>query len=169
MKSKSPPCVPGFCNRTMAVRIFFILLLALVLNGCATTDYPGTKRIWVDRAVSPATSPRSLVMTGSLDWYSEEQSERYDVVLPKSTYHVVAQDQDYLYYQTQDNLTLLHTTDSGQNSRLFNGGIYISRNPDSKYPYGAYIDYKNGDKLLIFSFDSRFMGEEGSIWHYSGN
>jgi hypothetical protein len=153
----------------MPVRILFILLLALVLNGCATADYPGTKRLWVERAVSPAASPRTLVMVGSLDWYSEEKGERYDVVLPKSTYRVVAQDQDYFYYETQDNLTLLHTTDLGQNSRLFNGGIYLSRNAGSPYQYGAYVDYKNGHKLLIFSFDSRFMGQEGSNWHYSGN
>jgi hypothetical protein len=158
--------VLDFCNRAMSVRIFFILLLALVLNGCATPDYPGTQRIWVERTVSPLTSQRSLVMVGSLDWYSEEKIERYDVVLPKGEYHAVAQDQDYLYYEAQDNLSLLHTLDSDQNSRLFNGGIFISRNPGSKYPYGAYIDYRNGHKLLVFSFDSRFMGEEGSVWHY---
>jgi hypothetical protein len=151
----------------MSVRILFILLLALILNGCATPDYPGTQRIWVDCAVSPLTSPRSLVMVGSLDWFSQERIERYDVVLPKGAYRLVAQDRDYLYYESQDNLSLLHTTDSDQNSRLFNGGIYISRNPSSKYPYGAYIDYKKGHKLLVFSFDSRFMGQEGSGWHYS--
>jgi hypothetical protein len=153
----------------MAVRILFMLLLALVLNGCATPDYPGTKRIWVEREVSPVTSPHTLVMVGPLDWYSQEKTERYDVVLPKGAYHVVAQDRDYLYYETQDNLSLLHTTDADQNSRLFNGGIYISRNPGSQYQYGAYVDYKNGHKLLIFSFDSRFMGQEGSVWHYGNN
>jgi hypothetical protein len=152
----------------MSARIFFILLLALVLNGCATPDYPGTKRIWVERTVSPVTSQCSLVMVGSLDWYSEERAERYDVVLPKGNYRVAAQDQDYLYYEAQDNLSLLHTTDLGQDSRLFNGGVYVSRNPASKYPYGAYIDFKNGQKLLVFSFDSRFMGQEGTQWHYSG-
>lgn len=150
-------------------RILFILLLALVLNGCATPDYPGTQRIWIERAVSPFTSHRSLVMVGSLDWYSEEKIERYDVVLPKGDYHVVAQDKDYLYYEAQDNLSLLHTVDSDQNSRLFNGGIYMARDPGSKYPYGAYIDYKNGHKLLVFSFDSRFMGQEGSVWRYRDN
>jgi hypothetical protein len=151
----------------MSARIFPILLLALVLNGCATPDYPGTKRIWVDRVASPATSHRSLVMVGALDWFSEEKADRYDVVLPKGAYHVVAQDKDYLYYEAQDNLTLLHTTDSDQDSRLFNGGIYLSQSPDSQYQYGAYIDYKNGHKLLIFSFDSRFMGQEGAGWHYT--
>jgi hypothetical protein len=153
----------------MTGRFFFILLLALVLNGCATPDYPGTKRIWVERVVSPFTSHRSLVMVGALDWYSVEKADRYDVVLPKGTYRVVAQDKDYLYYETPDNLTLLHTTESDQNSRLFNGGIYLSRNPDSLYQYGAYIDYKNGHKLLVFSFDSRFMGQEGADWHYADN
>ena|ERR1700733_3210953 len=157
----------GSCNRMMFVRIFFILLLALVLDGCATPDYPGTQRIWEERVVSPSTSHRSLVMVGSLDWFSEEKGERYDVVLPKGDYHLVAQDKDYVYYGAQDNLTLLHTIDSDQKSRLFNGGIYVSQNPDSKYQYGAYIDFKNGHKLLIFCFDSRFMGQEGSQWHYT--
>ena len=157
----------GFCNQTMSVRLLSILLLALILDGCATADYPGTQRIWVERPVSPFTSPRSLVMTGSLDWYSAEKDARYDVVLPKGEYRAAAQDKDYLYYEAQDNLSLLHTTDADQDSKLFNGGIYISRNPDSRYQYGAYIDYKNGHKLLVFSFDSRFMGQEGNQWHYS--
>jgi hypothetical protein len=151
----------------MPIRLLFIWLLALLLNGCATPDYPGTQRIWVERPVSPLTSHRSLIMVGSLDWYSAEKDARYDVVLPKGEYRPTAQDKDYLYYEAQDNLTLLHTTDSDQDSKLFNGGIYISQNPDSRYQYGAYIDYKNGHKLLVFAFDSRFMGQEGNQWHYS--
>jgi hypothetical protein len=151
----------------MPVRFLFVLLLALVLNGCATPDFPGTKRIWVERTVSPLTSQRTLVMVGSLDWYSAEKVERYDVVLPKGSYRLVAQDQDYSYFEAQDNLSLLHTTDEGQNSRLFNGGVFISRNAGSQYQYGAFIDFKKGHKLLVFSFDSRFMGQEGNQWHYS--
>ena len=150
----------------MPIRLLLLLLLALLLNGCATPDYPGTQRIWVERPVSPFTSHRSLVMVGSMDWYSAEKEMRYDVVLPKGEYRATARDKDYLYYEAQDNLTLLHTTDSDQDSKLFNGGIFISQSPDSLYQYGAYIDYKNGHKLLVFSFDSRFMGQEGNQWHY---
>jgi hypothetical protein len=151
----------------MTARFLLMLLFALILDGCAEPNFPGTARIWEERTVSTLTSTNSLVMTSPLDWYASDQTGRYDVILPKGNYHLDAQDKDYSYYETSDNLSLVHTTDGDQNSRLFNGGIYISRNPDAPHPSGAFIDYKNGHKLLVFCFDSRFMGQEGAGWHYS--
>jgi hypothetical protein len=151
----------------MPFRISIVLLLALILSGCADMILPGTNRIREERIVLPATAHRSLVMSEPLDWFASENGERYDVWLPQGTFHVEAQDNDYWYYKAPGKVSLGETPPfSNRDFRMFDGGIFMSRNPGSKYSSGAYIDYENGHKLLVFFFDSRFTGREGSKWYY---
>jgi hypothetical protein len=150
----------------MVIR-FFIVLLVLIVTGCANMALPGTDRIWEERTVSPTTSPRSLAMSEPLDWFSSENGERYDIWLPSGAYHVEAEDSDYWFFKAPENVSLGKTKFfSDQESRTYAGGIFISRSTSSKYSSGAYIDYKDGKKLLLFYFDSRFTGQEGRRWHF---
>jgi len=77
-------------------------------------------------------------------------------------------DGDYWYFRAPDRVSLGKTKRfSKQDSRTFNGGIFISKTTSPKaYSSGAYIDYEGGRKLLLFVFDFRFNGQEGKRWHY---
>ena len=151
----------------MTTRIPFIFLLALVLTGCAEMILPQSNRIWEEHTASSATSHRSLVMSTSLDWFASESGDRYDIWLPPGAYHVEAEDSDYLYYKAPGRVSLGKTKFfSAQDSRTYDGGIFMSKSASSKYPSGAYIDYESGKRLLLFFFDWRFTGQEGKQWHY---
>ncbi len=128
---------------------------------------PQSNRIWEERAASTAIAHRSLVMSEPLDWFASENGDRHDIWLPQGTYHVEAEDHDYLYYKAPERVSLGQTKFfSAQDSRTYGGGIFISKSSGSKYSSGAYIDYEGGKKLLLFYFDSRFTGQEGKRWHY---
>ena len=157
----------GIVRRIMTSRVFIALLPVLVATGCANMILPGSNRIWEERTAVPATSQRSLVMSEPLDWFASENGERYDIWLPSGTYHVEAEDSDYLYYEAPERVSLgKRKFFSTQDSRTYDGGIFISESASSKYSSGAYIDYKDGQKLLLFYFDSRFTGQAGKRWHY---
>lgn len=148
-------------------RAVLMLSLALVLTGCGNMILPGSNRISEERTPSPATSHRSLVMAEPLDWFASENGERYDIWLPPGPYHVEAEDSDYLYYRAPERVSLGKTKMfSAQDSRTAEGGIFISKNPASRYSSGAYIEFTDGKKQLLFQFDARFMGQEGKRWHY---
>jgi|CZKV01.1.fsa_nt_gi hypothetical protein len=152
----------------MIMRISFILLLALSLTGCADLILPGTNRIHEERTASPATDHRTLVMSEPLDWFASESGDRYDIWLSQGTYHVEAEDSDYWYFRAPERVSLGKTAlFSKQDSRTYDGGIFISKNSNPKaYPSGAYVDYEDGKMLLLFAFDARFSGQEGKRWHY---
>ena len=128
---------------------------------------PGSNRIQEERAPAPATSHRSLVMSEPLDWFASESGNRYDIWLPQGAYHVEAEDSDYLYYKAPGAVSQREMKFfSGQDTSTCDGGIFISRNAGSRYSSGAYIEYKDGKKMLLFYFDFRFTGQEGKRWHY---
>ncbi len=153
----------------MTTRIFFVLLLALVLAGCANLILPGSNRIHEERTASPATSHRTLLMSEPLDWFASESGDRYDIWLPGGTYHVEAEDSDYWYFRAPEEVSLGKTKPfSKQESRRYDGGVFISKNTNPKtYPSGAFIEYEGGKKLLLFAFDFRFTGQEGKRWRYT--
>jgi hypothetical protein len=151
----------------MIARVPFVLLLTLILTGCANLILPQSNRIWEERDAPSATAHRSLVMSEPLDWFASESGDRYDIWLPQGTYHVEAEDSDYLYYKAPNEVSLgKKKFFSAQDSRTYDGGIFISKNASSKYSSGAYIDYEGGKKLLLFYFDFRFTQQEGKRWHY---
>jgi hypothetical protein len=151
----------------MTTRIPFLLSLALVLTGCANMVLPGSNRISEERTPAPATSQRSLVMSEPLDWFASENGDRFEIWLPQGAYHVEAEDNDYLFYRAPQEVSLGKTKlFSRQDSRTYEGGIFVSKNARSQYSSGAYIDHEDGKKLLLFHFDSRFTGQEGKRWHY---
>jgi hypothetical protein len=152
-------------KRTMIFRVSLMLLLPLILVGCAT--HPASNRIYEQRAASSASSQRMLVLTDPLDWHSTQDGGRYDIWLPQGIYHVEGQDDDYLYYLAPERVSLgKQKMSSEQDGKLYDGGIFISKNAGAKYSSGAYVDYDNGKKLLLFFFDSRFTKQEGKSWHY---
>jgi hypothetical protein len=127
----------------------------------------GSNRIWEERNAPAATAQRTLVMSEPLDWFASENGDRYDIWLPPGAYHVEAEESDYLYYKAPERVSLGKTKFfSAQDSRTYDGGIFISKSASSKYSSGAYIDYEGGKKLLLFCFDFRFTGQEGKRWHY---
>jgi len=151
----------------MITRISIMLILALTLTGCANMILPQSNRIYEERTASPATAHRSLVMSEPLDWFASESGDRYDIWLPQGAYHVQAEDSDYLYYKAPERVSLGKTKFfSAQDSRTYDGGVFISKSASSKYSSGAYIDYEGGKKLLLFFFDFRFTGQEGRRWQY---
>jgi hypothetical protein len=88
-------------------------------------------------------------------------------LLPQGIYHVEGQDDDYLYFQAPERVSLgKQKMSSEQDGKLYDGGIFISKKAGTKYSSGAYVDYENGKKLLLFFFDSRFTKQEGKSWHY---
>jgi major membrane immunogen (membrane-anchored lipoprotein) len=108
-----------------------------------------------------------LVMSAPLDWFASENGDRYDIWLPQGTYHIEAEDNDYRYYKAPGQVTLgKKKIFSAQNNMPQGGGIFFSKNAGCKYPSGAYVDFKDGEKLLVFYFDFRFTGQEGKRWHY---
>src|SRR5208282_2754771 len=134
----------------MTTRVPFIFLLALVLTGCADMILPQSNRIWEERTAPPATAHRSLVMSEPLDWFASESGDRYEIWLPQGSYQVEAEDSDYLYYKAPGKVSLGKTKFfSAQDSRTYEGGIFISKSTSSKYSSGAYIDYEGGKKLLL--------------------
>jgi len=107
-------------------------------------------------------------MSEPLDWFASENGDRYDIWLSQGTYHVEAEDSDYWYFRAPGRVSLGKTkVFSKQDSRTYNGGIFISKktNPNA-HSSGAFIDYEGGRKLLLFVFDFRFTGQEGKRWHY---
>jgi len=153
--------------RLIIFRAALALLLVLFLTGCAHLFHPASTRIYEERAASPASAQRVLFLSEPLDWSSSVKGDRYDILLPQGIYHVEGRDDDYLYYLAPERVSLgKKKIFSDQDSGGYDGGIFISRNARSKYPSGAYIDYKNGNKLLLFFFDSRFTKKEGESWHY---
>lgn len=106
-------------------------------------------------------------MAESLNWFASETGERYDIWLPSGAYRAEAEDSDYLYYRAPEKVSLGKTKMfSAQDSRTAEGGIFISKNPASKYSSGAYIEFTDGKKQLLFQFDARFTGQEEKRWHY---
>ena len=149
----------------MTIRVSLMFSLALFLIGCAT--HPPSNRIYEQRAALPASSQRILVMTDPFSWHSTQDGGRRDISLPQGIYHVEGQDDDYLYYQAPERVSLgKQKMSSEQDGKLYDGGIFISKHAGSKYSSGAYVDYENGKKLLLFSFGSRFTKQEGKSWHY---
>ena len=154
-------------KRIMTFRVPLMFLLSLILTGCAHSNRSAYNRIYEQRAASPASSQRMLVLTDPLDWFSSQDGGRYDIWLPQGIYHVEGQDDDYLYYQAPERVSLgKQKMSSEQDGKLYDGGIFISKNTSAKYSSGAYVDYENGRKLLLFFFDSRFTKQEGETWHY---
>lgn len=156
--------------RVMITRVSFMLLLALVLAGCADMILPQSNRIWEERTVSSATAPRSLVMSEPLNWFASENGNRYDIWLPQGTYYVEAEDNDYWYFAAPGGVTMgKKKLFSAQDNMPQGGGIVISKKTNPKaYSSGAYVDYEGGRKLLVFYFDFRFTDQEGKRWHYIG-
>ena len=153
----------------MIFRASLVLLLTLILTGCVNSNRSAYNRIYEQRTALPASSQRMLVLSDSLDWSSIQDGGRYDIWLPQGIYHVEGQDDDYQYYQAPERVSLgKQKMSSDQDGKLYDGGIFISRNASSKYSAGAYVDYENGKKLLLFFFDSRFTKQEGKSWHYLG-
>jgi hypothetical protein len=151
----------------MIMRISIMLLLALTLTGCANMILPQSNRIYEERTPSPATAHRSLVLSEPLDWFASENGDRYDIWLPQGTYRVQAEDGDYLYYEAPDKVALgKKKMFTAQDSMPQGGGIFFSKHDGTKYPSGAFVDFKDGEKLLVFYFDFRFTGQEGKRWHY---
>ena len=129
---------------------------------------PGSNRIYEERTATTASAHRTLVMSESLDWFASENLKRYEIWLSQGTYHVEAEDSDYLYFRAPEKVSLGKSAFfSKQDSRTYDGGIFISKNTNAKaYPSGAYIDYEGGRILLLFTFDARFTGQKGKRWHY---
>jgi hypothetical protein len=151
----------------MIFRASSTLLLALVLSGCANLFHPVSTRIYEARPASSASAQTVLVMSEQLDWHSSTNGDRYDILLPQGIYHVEARDDDYLYYQAPERVSLgKKKIFADQGTDGYDGGIFISRKAGSKYSAGAYIDFKSHNKLLLFFFDSRFTKQEGKSWHY---
>lgn len=149
------------------IRLFIVVLLAVLADGCASPRYPGTSRLWEMRAPVADTTGPAIVFTGPLDWYVVESDERYDAVLPAGTYPLEAQDNDYRYYKSPNPISLVQSTSEfDRNVQPFAGGLFLAKNAGAKYSSGAYVEYKDGHKLLVLSFDYRFMGQEGTTWHY---
>ena len=152
----------------MTTRIAFILLLALVLTGCADMILPQSNRIWEERTVVPATSDRQLILSAPLDWFASEKGDRYDIFLPQGNYLVEAEDSDYLYYKAMTGVTMgKKKLFSAQDNMPQGGGIFFSKRSGSKYSSGAYVDSTDGKKLLVFFFDFRFTAQEGKRWHFT--
>jgi hypothetical protein len=152
----------------MVLRVLAILLLALVLVGCADMILPQSNRIYEERTTSPATSDRQLILSAPLDWFASENGDRYDIFLPQGAYLVEAEDSDYLYYKAMARVTLgKKKLFSAQDNMPQGGGIFFSKSASSKYSSGAYVDYEDGKKLLIFFFDFRFTTQEGKRWHFT--
>jgi len=154
-------------KRIMTLRASLIFLLVLILAGCADSTRSAYNRIYEQRTASSASSQHMLVMTDPLDWSSTQDGGRYDIWLPQGIYHVEGQDSDYLYYLAPERVSLgKQKMSSEQDGKAYDGGIFISKNASAKYSSGAYVDYDNGKKLLLFYFDSRFTKQEGKSWHY---
>ena len=98
----------------------------------------------------------------------KQDGGRYDILLPQGIYHVEGQDGDYLYYLAPERVSLgKQKMSSEQDGKLYDGGIFVSKNAGSKYSSGAYVDYENGNKLLLFFLTSRFTKQGGAkSWHY---
>ena len=115
-------------------------------------------------------SERLLILQEPLTRNAHERGgmDRYDYHLLTGSYRLESEDSDYLYFEGASKITVVtQKTGQPQDSRDLSGGIFIAKQgSSSQYLGGAFIDWDNGKKLLLVTFDSDFFGAEGRFWHY---
>ena len=144
-----------------------LTIVALLLAGCVGVSL-GTPRIWQERQIKTLESADRLILLTWVRRSAHESSDRYDIELLKGEYRLRAEDNNYLYYECQEKIHLVVQKAGKQaDGRYMKGGIFIAKpQTNASYPGGAYIDWDDGKKLLLVSFDSDFFGFEGKCWHY---
>ena len=146
-----------------------ILFLAAFCTGCADMKIQKSNRIFEERKVSSVPAKVSNVMftfQESNVWLASEHGDRYYVWMPQGIYHLVSEDNDYIYYEAPGGIKLgnkmLSTT---TNTTPQVGGIFFNRHAGARYPSGAFVDFSDGEYLLVFCFDVLPMGWQGGGYH----
>ncbi len=121
------------------------------------------------RRIAPTTDEsRTVVVLEPMVWMNApEYRASKGVRLPMGVYTLVAEDSDYLYFQSPNPIEM-RVLERGVpvDGQDFSGGLALAKR-FSMVPAATYIDVNPDDKMLVMKHGGDFLQMEGRQWKKS--
>jgi len=143
------------------------LAVLWLLAGCGLLPaFDGTANEL--RSVRVASDPsKNMVVPDGMVWYTTPARER-GVRFPAGTYGLVAEDDDYWYFESPVPLefrSFTHGSPTEQHSS--SGGLMLAKHWVNPIPAGGYIDTDATSKTQILKLGGDFLAMQGRQWRKS--